>query len=220
MSFTWWLDQLKGWQTGIGAFLGFTVGTLANYWANRHRDKKLRHEEMISVAVAVYGEIISIREDICMLAMAVSDREANGDGIFDDQFLKDHPLPTPIIYPSLAAKIGLVCSELLITITRFYSNLTRINAALPLLVERIIERERLLPSGERKPRQERRVYHPVMVLRPTIAAIDDVKPALRRIEKLAKMPPAEAPPILLARMVLETAERRFKEDDEAHEVGL
>jgi hypothetical protein len=220
MSLTWWLDQLKGWQAGIGALLGFTLGTWVNHGFNRRRDKVLRREEMILVSIAVYGEIISIREDVGKLAMAIADIEANGDRIFDDQFLKDHPLPTPIIYPSLATRIGLVSSELLIPITGFYSNLTRINAALPLLIERIIERERLLPGGERKRREERRIYHPATVLRPAIATIDDVKPALRRIEKLGRMPPAEDPPISLARMVLEDAERRFEEQDEAGGVDL
>lgn len=215
MALTWWLDQFKGWQAGIGALLGFTLGTWINYGFNRRRDKVLRREEILSVSIAVYGEIISIREDIGNFAMAVADIEANGDGIFDDQFLKDHPLPTPIIYPSLANKIGLVSSELLIPITGFYSNLTRINAALPLLIERVIERERLLSGGERKRRQERLTYHPAMVLRPAIATIDDVKPALRRIEKLGRMPPAEDPPISLARLVLADAEGRFEEQDEA-----
>jgi hypothetical protein len=67
---------------------------------------------MMSVSIAIYGEIISIREDVGRLAMAIAHIEANGDGVIDDQFLKDNMLPEPIIYPSLASKIGLMSSDM------------------------------------------------------------------------------------------------------------
>jgi hypothetical protein len=221
MSVTDWLSGvlgwLKGWQTGIGAILGFTIGTWINHRFNRRRDKWLRDQEERSIIVAIYGEIISIREDIGKLATAIARIETHGDKIFDEQFVKDHALPVPIIYPSLASKIGLVSSDLLIPITKFYSNLRRTNASLPLLVERIIERERLLAGGELKLRQERQAFHPIAVLRPAIATIDDIKPALARIEKLAGMPPVEDPLTGLARFVLVEAERQFEEVNEEHQ---
>jgi hypothetical protein len=66
------LNLLREWQSGIGALLGFTLGAWINFSLNRRRDKAQRKEEMVSIAIAIYGEISSVRlkrEEIQLVAL-------------------------------------------------------------------------------------------------------------------------------------------------------
>jgi hypothetical protein len=68
-------EELKGWQGGIGSLLGFLaliVGALWNFRLNRRRDAALRAEEVVSVAAALYGEIVLLRIEAAGLARAVA----------------------------------------------------------------------------------------------------------------------------------------------------
>jgi membrane-bound ClpP family serine protease len=71
----WWYLELKGWQSGIAALLGFialVVGALINFSLNRRRDKALGRDEAQAVAAALYGEILSVRERLALLAKVLS----------------------------------------------------------------------------------------------------------------------------------------------------
>jgi hypothetical protein len=68
-------QELKGWQGGIGSLLGFLaliVGALWNFRLNRRRDAALRSEEVVSVAAALYGEIVLLRIEAAELSRAVA----------------------------------------------------------------------------------------------------------------------------------------------------
>src|ERR1700722_5331259 len=68
-------DELKGWQSGIAALFGFIaliIGALWNFRLNRRRDAALRAEEAISVAAALYGEVVLLRMEVASLARSVA----------------------------------------------------------------------------------------------------------------------------------------------------
>ena len=208
--------ELKGWQSGLAAIIGFgglIIGALYNFRLNRKRDENLRKQEMISVAVAIYGEMVLLREEVAQLARIVANTERGGSDPIDAQFLEDNRLPEPEIYSALAAKLGLLPPNLLMHITKFYNNLQRTRTSLPLLVERTIEREELVAGGTLKRRQERRVFHPATVLEPAIATVDDAKPALRLIEALAGIPLTQDPKMGLAREIVKDAQSSFGQQD-------
>jgi hypothetical protein len=74
-------EELKTWQTGIGALLGFValiVAALWNFHLNRRRDDHLRKEEMRSVAAALYGEIVLLRIEVALLSKIVAKIECSG----------------------------------------------------------------------------------------------------------------------------------------------
>jgi len=113
-------EELKGWQSAIGAGFGFValiIGALFNFWLNRRRDAKLRQEEMLSVATALYGEILLLREEMARLARTVANIEIHDEQI-SLQFVQDHKPREPILYPAMASKLGLLPVDLIIAITR------------------------------------------------------------------------------------------------------
>ena len=65
--------------------------------------------EKRSVAAAVYGEIVLLRQEDAKLASAVAQAEYNavgtGDVVIDSNFLEAHVLPEPVLYKALAAKL-------------------------------------------------------------------------------------------------------------------
>jgi hypothetical protein len=70
--------EAKQWQAGIAALLGFLgliFAALFNFRLNRRRDAQLRSEEMISVASALYGEILLLRDELAQLARTVASYE-------------------------------------------------------------------------------------------------------------------------------------------------
>ena len=110
-------NELKGWQTGISSMFGFgalIVAALWNFSLNRRRDAALRDEEALSVATALYGEILLLRKEVGQLARVVANIEINKSREFDEHFLEAHPLSEPLLYKALAPKIGLLSPEWLI----------------------------------------------------------------------------------------------------------
>jgi hypothetical protein len=164
----------------------------ANFNYNRLRDEALRYGEMLSIAIAIYSEILSLRDEVAHIALIIAGVENSGDDV-DAQFLEDFKLSEPIIYPALAEKLGVLPPELLINIAKFYTDFQRANAGLPLLVTK----PRSVGRGMVKSPVPSR-FHVSTVLEPAIAAVFDVKPALNRIEVLAELSPAKDPDVGLA----------------------
>jgi hypothetical protein len=191
-------SELKTWQSGIAAMIGFfalIIGALFNFHLNRRRDALLRKEESLSVAIAVYSEILLLRKEIANLASAVANKE-NSKIKIDAQFVEDNKLTEPTIYPALASKLDLLSANILIGITEFYQNIKDAKLSLPLLVERdrvITKDGKVMPIA----------FHVEAVLRPAVDAVYEVKPTLRLIEKLAKILPIEDPDVGLADAILE-----------------
>lgn len=178
MSIDWGLE-LKGWQTGIGALLGFgaiIAGALYNAHLNRKRDARLRSDEMIAVASALYGEIAILRKSLARMANAVAHRYVeHGVGnikgeAFDRHFIEGITLPPLRLYPALAAKVGMLPSHIALEIVRFYARFEEAQTWLPRLQE---DAERHFS------------YSVSYVIDPAIEAVTGVLPALTAIEDLA-----------------------------------
>ena len=172
-------EELKGWQTGLGALLGFIaliVGALWNFHLNRKRDAALREEEKVSIAVAIYGEILLLRIEAAYLARSVANvHEAIGTTPdppikFDHHFVDAHALSEPLIYRALAPQLGLLPPDLVFGITEFHKNLQETRAWLP----------RLIADPDRG-----YGYSVACVLVPARDAVRDVIPCLRKIERMA-----------------------------------
>jgi hypothetical protein len=195
--------ELKGWQTAIGSVLGFLalmVAALWNFRLNRRRDARLREEEVISVAAALYGEIVLLRKEMAGLARAVANVEVhegrNGATKFDAHFLERHKLPEPLLYKVLASKIGLLSSDLILASTEFHQNFQEARTGLPLLIE----------NPERQ-----YGYSRSTVLMPARDAVKNIVPALRKIERMAHVAkPAEELDLWWTEDVIWQEEELFK----------
>jgi len=182
-------EELKGWQGGIGALLGFIaliVGALWNFHLNRRRDAALRAEEVISIAAALYGEIVLLRMEVAGVARAVANvsvsigtDERNAIVRFDRHFIAAYGnISEAVLYRALAGKLGLLPAELILAITEFHKNIQEVRTGLPLLIDD--------PTRGY-------VHGASHVLIPARDAVFDIIPALRMIERMAKMPkPAAA----------------------------
>lgn len=171
-------DEIKGWQAAIGAVLGFValmVAALWNFRLNRERDAALRRDEAVSVAAALYGEILLLRNEAAETARHVASRAIaiGTDGRypykFDQHFLAAHPFSEPIFYKALADKIGLLDADLVLGITEFHGNFQRVRTSLPLLVD-------VKDRGYS--------YSASTVLVPARDAVKRVIPTLRKIERM------------------------------------
>ena len=135
-------QELKTWQAAIGSLLGLmalVVAALVNFGLNRRRDNQIRHEEMRSVAAALYGEILLLRQELAVFARTVSNvhiengMKRNPIIKFDQDFVDDHVLSEPLVYHTLLSKLGLLSADLVVAITAFHSNLQRAKSGIPLL---------------------------------------------------------------------------------------
>jgi hypothetical protein len=186
-------EELKTWQTGLGALLGFVAlmsAALWNFHLNRRRDKRLQLEETKSVAAAFYGEIILLRSEVAILAKIVARFEARMDRqSIDSHFVKSHALSEPILYPALASKIGVLSSQLVLAITEFHRNFRLVKSALPFLVD-VPER------GYR--------FSSLILLQPAFDAVRNVTPALGAIERLCAIePPNQSPDLGLTEQIIQ-----------------
>lgn len=161
--------EARQWQTGIGALLGFLAlmaAALFNFSLNRRRDRQLRREEMLSVAAALYGEILLFRKELAVLASAVKAYKA---GIGEHSDLLRCTPGKPLIYQALAYKLGLLPSELVLGIVQFYDH---------------VEGARRGLEGFGRPAAG--VIEPEdMILEDAQRGIEEAKPVLRSIEHLA-----------------------------------
>lgn len=176
-----WLSQLQGAQSSlIGSFAGsiFSIGALIlgalfNFKLNRNRDALLRAEEADAVAAALYGEIILMRMELAQTANIVAKTEMS-KGSFDKHFLELIHLQEPLLYKTLADKLGLLDPKLILAITEFHMNVELVRAWLPHLVE----------SEDRKFN-----YTPLSVLEPAIKGIEEIKPTIDAVAVKMRIEP-------------------------------
>lgn len=183
-------EELKGWQAGIGSVVGFLAllgGAWWNFRLNRRRDAALRREEALSIATALYGEILLLRSEAARLARHLAP-DPYGRGAIDRHFLQRHQLSEPTMYPALAGKIGLLEPKLVIAITTFHKNFREAKQNLQLL----------MPDEARS-----FGYTLSWVLEPAVAAVNEVRPFLRNVEKMARLPAAEDPELGYAETILD-----------------
>lgn len=204
----WWIfyAELKGWQGAIGSFLGFIallVGALVNFRLNRRRDERLRGEEVVAIACALYGEIVLIRRSVARMANAIGARHFQyGFGgregePYDEHFVEQYALPKLKLYPALAAKVGMLPAQLALEVVRFYARVEEAETWLPRLQE-----------NEERPYS----YGISYVLDPAIDAITGVLPALRVIEDMAGIPDQEGTPDIKRALDAQEFERLQREE--------
>ena len=185
------LGALVGAAAGLGAIL---AGALYNAKLNRRRDAELRKEEELSIANALYGEILLLREEVAKVAQAVAYLEERHREI-TQQHVEDYRVRDPILYPALAHRLGLLPADLLLAITKFYGDYWLAGRNLPLLVR-----------GERG-----FSYAPTSVLKHAVSAVDDIEPTLRKIEALTGSPEARKPDTGNAPLIVEMYEEQLRE---------
>jgi hypothetical protein len=194
--------ELKSWQTGIGAFVGFLAlmsGALFNFHLNRRRDAIVRQEEATSVAAAIYGEIVLLRNELARLARVVASvylREGLDHSIkFDCHFVEAYSLSEPYLYKALAPKFGILDAAIVVAVTEFHKSYQEARASLPLLV---------------KKEDQGYGYSPLAILVPARNAVRNITPTLRTIEKLAHVEKAAGEPDFgSADLVIEMEEDLF-----------
>lgn len=145
-----------------------------NYRLHRKRDERLRAEEIVSIASALYGEILILRKSVARMANAVGYRYIrhglHGDQPIDEHFVEQYALPKPKLYPALASKVGMLNSQLALEVVQFYSRVEEAETWLP-----------RLQDDDKRPYSFGVSY----VLDPATDAVIGVTPALRIIEKMA-----------------------------------
>jgi hypothetical protein len=199
-------QELKSWQTVIGSLLGFLalmIGAMWNFHLNRRRDAVLRTQESLSVAAALYGEILLLRKEAASLARTIGTVHENvgmqRDPVikFDAHFVAANTLPEPMLYQALASKLGMLDADLVVAITKFHSDFAQARSGIPLLQK-----------------VEGRGYsHSVLtVLIPCRDAVSDIVPALRKMERiLAITVPADDPDLGLTETFIEMEEKSFEQ---------
>jgi len=189
--------------TALGTVIGgsFVLAAAILAWksiqdqiaAQQTTERGLRREEMLSIAIAIYSEILVLREEVAKLALIIGNTirlaEYGYDKI-DAQFIEDHKLREPTIYPALAAKLGLLQADWVIYITKFFRDFDTAKQNLSLLVQRELPEKTI-------------VFSPLVVLEHALNAVYGVKPVLRKIEDLAGIPPVQDPDVGLASEIVE-----------------
>jgi hypothetical protein len=174
----WWslYQEAKQWQAGIAALLGFLgliVAALWNFHLNRRRDARIRAQETRTVASALYGEILLLRNELAALAEFVA--QTNQMSEADKSF---YTPSSPILYPALAEKVGLLPANLLLGITKFYAHVDGARRGFEIYYQQ---------------QNETSKYSVLIVLEDALKGVQDVKPVLRMIERLAAITEARDP---------------------------
>jgi len=182
------LENIKEWQEGLGAVVGFVgliVVTQVTLWDARRRNRRSKQEQTLSVAVAIYGEMLLLREKMASLGKAASRlyvrNGLHGGDYFDSHFVHRFNLPDPHLYPALASKVGELPADLVRAITRFYFSYSEAQKWLPMIV-----------PDENRPFE----YGVNYVLDPILSAVVEIEPALVQIEFMGAITPAASRPDL------------------------
>ena len=204
-------EELKGWQSAIGSILGFwslMVAALWNFHLNRRRDAHLREEEALSIAAALYSEIVLLRKEVASLARALALARINQDtqrysGLTIDRHLVEaHKLSEPQLFKALAAKVGLLSPDLVMAITEFHQNCQEARTWFPLLIE----------DDDRK-----YSYVSSAVLTPARNAVNNIVPALRKIESMVSVPtPAADPDLGETEFVIKMEDEAYRATRQQH----
>ena len=198
MSWADFYQELRGWQGLIGSLLGFgglVTGALFNAHLNRKRDDRLRDTEAVTIALSLYGEIRLLRETAAELARGLGawfiDRGVHGHDL-PDHYREIYQVREPTLYNALAARLGMLNPDILLPITKFYSDYEAATGHFPKLFRN---------EGQRVS------YGPEWVLAPAIRAVEDIEEGLRQIERLGRVKiSAPTPSIGRAREALELDE--------------
>lgn len=198
-------NELKSWQSAIGTVCGFIAlmsVALWNYRLSRRRDLALQEKESLSVAAALYGEILLLRIEVAQLANAVAhtyERAGLGHNLLvkiDKHFLEAHVLSEPTLYKALSSKLGMLDPGLILAITSFHSSLQQVRVFLPLL-------------EDKKGRSY--TYGPEYVLLPARDAVKEIVPALRKMEAMLGIStPAKEPNLDVTERVIEFEEEKLE----------
>ena len=188
--------ELKIWQTGLGALIGLvSLAFVAwyNFYLNRRRDRELREAEARSVAAAIYSEIILLRGQLALLAKIVAKFDQS-DGRFVE-FRADVYRPSePVIFPRLAGKLGQLDPDLVVGISKFFSNLEEASRGLDVLTTPV--------EGPK--------YACTIVLQPAISGVHDIRPVLEKIQNMFGMTDIEEPDIGMAEDVIASWKALFE----------
>lgn len=178
-------QELKGWQALIGSTLGFgglIAGALFNAHLNRRRDNRLRDLEALTIALSLYGEIKLLRDDAADLARGLSswylERGAYNHSL-PDFFRETYTVREPTIYNALASKLGMLAPDILLPITKFYSDYEMAITHFPKIFH--VDGQKLS-------------YGPEWVIGPAVNAVEDIEGGLRRIEQLGRIKTAARTP--------------------------
>ena len=187
--------EIKDWQTGLGALIG--LGSLAivawyNFHLNRKRDCELRRSEVQSIAAAIYSEIVLLRGQLALLARVVANYYTSDRELVDLRVDVYRPRD-PVIFLSLSDKLGQLDPDLVIGISKFFSNLEEATRGLEVVAT---ERE-----GPR--------FSCLIVLRSSVSGVQEVRPVLVKIQHMLGMPEVEDPDIGYAEQVIEIEDERF-----------
>ena len=99
------------------------------------------------------------------------------------------------MYPALSHKLALLPQEIVLPITRFHADFQQTKRNLPFLVYN---------------KKRGYTYSPALVLKSAVNAIEEITPALRKIEKLANLEEAEELDLGDAKDVIEIEEEKHR----------
>ena len=188
--------EAKTWQTGLGALIG--VGSLAfvawyNFHLNRKRDRDLREAEAQSVAAAIYSEILLLRGQLALLARIVAN-VYNRNQEFVELRADVYRPSKPVIFSSLSSKLGQLDPDLVVGISKFFSDLEEATRGLDVIT-----------TSRKGPR-----FSCLIVLRPSVSGVLEVRPVLTKMQHMLGMPDEEEPDIGCAEQVIELEEEMFR----------
>ncbi|MCJ2041973.1 hypothetical protein MKK55_23895 [Methylobacterium sp. J-059] len=195
------VGTLTGSSIGLIAIL---VGALWNFNLSRKRDALERAQEVRSIAAALYGEMLLIRKEAASVARAVAYAYVEigtkrYPGVrFDHHFLERFRLTEPLLYKSLASRLGELPSDIVISIAEFYSNYEEVKKWLPLIMD-----------------DDKRgfSYSPTAVLVPAVDTVIGINPTLRLIENLLHIrTPVADPDLGKTNSVIEMIEDQHADD--------
>ena len=188
--------EVKSWQTGLGALIG--MGSLAfvawyNFHLNRKRDRAQREAEAQSIAAAIYSEIILLRNQLALLARIVANAHARDRELVNSEADVYRP-SKPVIFPSLSGRLGQLDPDLVIGISKFFSDLEEATRGWDVITT---------------PRDPSRFSY-LIVLQPCVSGVKGVRPVLAKIQHMLGLPEVAEPHLGDADQVIDREEEMFR----------